>query len=81
MSGDCWGIADEDAGSSEFPIYQEQQLLLSGTAGPRADICTRQRNSLLRDSEFHLMDGCSFYYVFYFSDALFYKLQSHVLPL
>ena len=32
-SGDCWGTADEVAGSSEFPIFQEQQLSPWSAAG------------------------------------------------
>lgn len=74
MSGDCWGTAHEDAGRSKFPIFQEQQIFPSGTPGPmescRPDICTRQRISLHRDSEF-LLEKCFFYYIFYFSDTVF----------
>lgn len=84
-SGDCWGTADEDAGRSKFLIYHKKQLLPSGTAGPmescRADICTRQRISLHRDSEFHLLEECFFYYIFYFSDTVLCDLQSHALLL
>lgn len=80
MSGDFLGCWKE-----QFPIYQEQQLFLSGTAGPtescRLDTCTGQRISSHRDSDLHMLEGCPFNDIFYFENTLFYELQSHALPL
>lgn len=82
MCDDCWGTAHEGAGRSKFPIFQEQQIFPSGTLGPmescRPDICTRQRISLHRDSEFFL-ERCFFYYIFYFSDTVFFMSYKAML--